>query len=143
VRRTDKLTFGPRANLDRELSAQGAGNLVSGLFGGLPITGVIVRSSANIQAGGRSRWSAVFHGVWILLSALLLGRYIELIPLAALAGLLMHVGVNLVNFHHIAISEPTTEAPIYFAGTGSPRESPGGVGIGVALSCSWPSVVCL
>jgi carbonic anhydrase len=112
---TDKLHAGPRANLDKELTAQGVGNVVSGLCGGLPITGVIVRSSANIQAGGRTRWSAVFHGVWILLSALFLGRFIELIPLAALAGLLIHVGVNLVNLHHIRDLRTHNEAPVYFA----------------------------
>src|SRR5690606_33423364 len=56
---TDRLHGGARANLDRELMAQGAGNAVSGLLGGLPVTGVIVRSSANLTAGARSRWSAV------------------------------------------------------------------------------------
>lgn len=133
---TDKLHSGQRANLDKELAAQGAGNLVSGLLGGLPITGVIVRSSANIQAGGQSRWSAVFHGVWILLSALLLGSMIELIPLAALAGLLIHVGVNLVNFHHIRDLKTHNEAPVYFATVLGVTclNLLAGVGIGVALS---------
>ncbi len=88
---TPAANSGVRSNLDKELAAQGAGNLVSELLGGLPITGVIVRSSANINAGGVSRWSAVFHGVWILLCALFLGRFIETIPFAVLAGLLVHV----------------------------------------------------
>jgi carbonic anhydrase len=111
----DKLHSGVRANLDKELAAQGAGNLISGLLGGLPLTGVIVRSSANIIAGGLTRWSAVFHGVWILLSILFLGSLIETIPLAVLAGLLIHVGVNLVNLHHIRDLQTHREAPIYYA----------------------------
>jgi carbonic anhydrase len=73
---TDKLHSGARCDLDKELSAQGAGNLVSGLLGGLPVTGVIVRSSANIAANAASRWSAVLHGVWVVLSVLLLSGYI-------------------------------------------------------------------
>jgi carbonic anhydrase len=133
---TDKLHTGPRANLDKELAAQGAGNLVSGLLGGLPVTGVIVRSSANIVAGGTSRWSAVFHGVWVLLSALLLGTQMEMIPLPALAGLLIHVGVNLVNLHHIRDLQTHNEAPIYFATVAGVTcvNLLAGVGIGVALS---------
>ncbi len=133
---TDKLHSGPRSNLDKELAAQGAGNLASGLLGGLPITGVIVRSSANIQAGGVTRFSAVFHGIWILLSALLLGTQIELIPLPALAGLLIHVGVNLVNLHHIRDLRTHNEAPIYYATVLGVTcvNLLAGVGIGVALS---------
>ncbi len=133
---TDKLHSGPRSNLDKELSAQGAGNLVSGLMGGLPITGVIVRSSANITAGGASRWSAVLHGVWILLFAAFLGGVIEQIPLAVLAGLLVYVGVNLVNMNHIRDLRTHSEHPIYFATvlgvTGINLLA--GVGIGLALS---------
>jgi carbonic anhydrase len=133
---TDKLHSGVRSNLDKELAAQGAGNLVSGLLGGLPITGVIVRSSANINAGGTSRWSAVFHGVWILLCALFLGRYIEAIPLAVLAGLLVHVGINLVNLHHIRDLTVHNEVRIYWATVLGVTcvNLLAGVGIGVALS---------
>lgn len=133
---TDKLHSGPRSNLDKELSAQGAGNLVSGLMGGLPITGVIVRSSANITAGGASRWSAVLHGVWILLFAAFLGGVIEQIPLAVLAGLLVHVGVNLVNLHHIRDLRTHSEHPIYFATVLGVTciNLLAGVGIGLALS---------
>ncbi|MES2604591.1 MAG: SulP family inorganic anion transporter [Pseudomonadota bacterium] len=112
---TDKLHTGGRSNLDKELSAQGAGNFVSGLLGGLPITGVIVRSSANIAANAATRWSAIFHGIWILLFALFLGNVIESIPLAVLAGLLVHTGVNLVNLHHIRELRKHNESFIYFA----------------------------
>ncbi len=133
---TDKLHSGARSNLDKELSAQGVGNFLSGLLGGLPITGVIVRSSANINAGAASRFSAVFHGVWILLSILFLGSQIEMIPLAALAGLLIHVGINLVNLHHIRELRTHNEAPIYFATVLGVTciNLLAGVGIGVALS---------
>ncbi len=112
---TDKLHSGVRSNLDKELRAQGAGNLASGLLGGLPVTGVIVRSSANIIAGGVSRWSAVFHGVWILLFVLFANKVIESIPLAVLAGLLVHVGINLVNLHHIKELTKHNEILIYWA----------------------------
>ena len=133
---TDKLHSGVRSDLDKELSAQGAGNLVSGLLGGLPITGVIVRSAANINAGGVSRWSAVFHGVWILLCVLFLGAMIESIPLAVLAGLLVFVGVNLVNLHHIHELTVHKEVRIYWATVLGVTclNLLAGVGIGIALS---------
>lgn len=133
---TDKLHSGERSNLDKELTAQGAGNLVSGLLGGLPITGVIVRSSANINAGGATRWSAVFHGVWVLLFTLFLGGLIESIPLAVLAGLLVHVGVNLVNLHHIRDLSMHNEVKIYWATVAGVTciNLLAGVGLGVALS---------
>jgi carbonic anhydrase len=98
---TDRLHTGPRANLDKELVAQGAANSVSGLIGGLPVTGVIVRSTANISSGGKTRMSAILHGVWILLFVLLASAQLERIPLSALAGLLVFVGVRLVNVHHM------------------------------------------
>ncbi len=133
---TDKLHSGVRSNLDKELRAQGAGNLVSGLLGGLPVTGVIVRSSANIIAGGVSRWSAIFHGVWVLIFAVFLGGLIESIPLAVLAGLLVHVGVNLVNFHHIKELMKHNEILIYWATVLGVTcvNLLAGVGIGLGLS---------
>jgi len=133
---TDKLHSGVRSNLDKELRAQGAGNLVSGLLGGLPITGVIVRSSANIVAGGASRWSAIFHGVWILLFVLFASKVIEAIPLAVLAGLLVHVGINLVNLHHIKELTKHNEILIYWATVLGVTcvNLLAGVGIGLGLS---------
>lgn len=97
----DKLHSGPRANLDRELVGQGVANMASGAVGGLPVTGVIVRSSTNVAAGARSRASAVLHAVWVLVFTVALAGLIESIPLAALAGLLVHVGARLVNLNHI------------------------------------------
>ncbi|MGN4078281.1 SulP family inorganic anion transporter, partial [Burkholderia gladioli] len=70
---------------NRELKAQGVGNLVAGAFGGLPITSVIVRSSVNVNAGAQSRLSAVVHGALLLVSVFLLTELINLIPLATLA----------------------------------------------------------
>lgn len=79
----------------RELVAQGAGNLASGVLGGLPITAVIVRGSVNVQAGARTRMSAFVHGLWLLAAVLLLPQVIRLVPLAALAAVLLHVGYRL------------------------------------------------
>ena len=80
---------------NRELLAQGAGNLVSGLLGGLPLTTVIVRSSANIAAGAQSKLSAFIHGLLLLTSLLFLGSVLNLIPLSALAAVLLLVGYKL------------------------------------------------
>jgi MFS superfamily sulfate permease-like transporter len=77
--------------------AQGAGNLVAGLIGGLPITSVVVRSAVNLQAGGRTRASAILHGVWLLVGFLLLARYLNLIPFASLAAILMVAGYKLAK----------------------------------------------
>lgn len=133
---TDKLHTGERSNLDKELSAQGAGNFVSGLLGGLPVTGVIVRSSANINANAATRWSGVMHGVWVLLFTLFLGSVIESIPLAVLAGLLVHTGVNLVNLHHIKDLKTHNEVSIYYVTVAGVVgiNLLAGVGIGLALS---------
>jgi len=80
---------------DRELLAQGTANLVSGFFGGLPVTAVIVRSGANVAAGGRERMSALVHGVLLLVAVVLAGTLLNTIPLACLAAVLIQVGLNL------------------------------------------------
>lgn len=82
---------------DRELKAQGVGNLIAGAIGGLPITSVIVRSSANVHAGAQSRLSAIIHGVLLLVSVFALTRVINLIPLACLAAILIFTGVKLAK----------------------------------------------
>ncbi|KAH0441052.1 SulP family inorganic anion transporter [Paraburkholderia fungorum] len=82
---------------DRELKAQGVGNLIAGAIGGLPITSVIVRSSANVHAGAQSRLSAIIHGVLLLVSIFLLTSIINLIPLACLAAILIFTGVKLAK----------------------------------------------
>ncbi len=80
---------------NRELLAQGVGNITSGLLGGLPVTSVVVRTSANVYAGGRTRYSTIFHAVLLLVAVLLLGRVLNRIPLAALAALLIVIGSKL------------------------------------------------
>jgi carbonic anhydrase len=109
---TDKLDPKKhKTNPHRELKAQGIGNLVSGLIGGLPITQVIVRSSANIAAGGQSKLAAVVHGVLLLVSILFLSSVLNLIPLAALAAVLVLVGYKLakwslfVEMYHKGLSQ--------------------------------------
>jgi len=98
---TDQLHGGKRADLDKELLAQGVGNTVAGLVGGLPITGVIVRSSANISAGAKSKLAAIFHGIWILVFVLIGSRILKVLPLSALAALLVFVGIDLVKIKEI------------------------------------------
>ena len=85
------------APTNRELKAQGLGNLISGLIGGLPITSVIVRSSANINAGGHTKVSSFIHGIFLLLSILLFTQVMNLIPLACLAAILLQTGYKLAK----------------------------------------------
>ncbi|WP_371502365.1 SulP family inorganic anion transporter [Kitasatospora sp. NBC_00374] len=92
----DRLHTGPRTDFDRELMAQGAGNAVCGLLGALPMTAVIVRSAANVQAGARTKASRVLHGGWLLLFAAFLPEVLGAIPVAALAGVLVHAGAKLI-----------------------------------------------
>jgi MFS superfamily sulfate permease-like transporter len=82
---------------NRELKAQGFGNLISGLIGGLPLTAVIVRSSANVNAGGKTKLSAIIHGIFLLSSVIFLAAVLNKIPLAALAALLLMVGYKLAK----------------------------------------------
>lgn len=94
----DKLHQGPRTNYDRELAAQGIGNMICGLIGALPMTGVIVRSAANVDAGAKTRLSAILHGVWLLLFVVAFPEVLRWIPTAALAALLVYTGYKLINF---------------------------------------------
>lgn len=98
VEATDRMDPWKRVTpANRELHAQGIGNALSGLLGGIPVTQVIVRSSANIQAGGRNKLSAVVHGLLILGAVLLLPEAMRLIPLASLAAILLLVGYKLAR----------------------------------------------
>ena len=95
---TDKLDPHKRITpVNLELKAQGVGNILSGLVGGLPITQVIVRSSTNIQSGGQTKMSAIFHGVIMLISAMAIPKILNLIPLASLAAILFVVGYKLAK----------------------------------------------
>ena len=98
VEATDKLD--PNKNVtptNRELLAQGTGNIISGMIGGLPITQVIVRSSANIQSGGRTKMSAIIHGFLLLISIMIIPRLLNMIPLSVLAAVLLIVGYKLAK----------------------------------------------
>lgn len=98
VEATDKLD--PKKHVtptDRELKAQGLGNIISGLIGGLPITQVIVRSSANITFGAKTKFSAIFHGLLLLLCVTTIPRLLNMIPLATLASILFVVGYKLAE----------------------------------------------
>ena len=98
VEATDKLDPDKRITpTNRELKAQGLGNIVSGLIGGLPVTQVIVRSSANINFGGKTKLSAILHGVFLLISAIFIAGLLNLIPLASLAAILLMVGYKLAK----------------------------------------------
>ncbi len=99
IEAADKLDpFKRISDTHRELKAQGIGNLVSGLLGGLPITAVIVRSSANVYAGARTRLSGIGHGVLLLFSVLLIPELLNLIPLSCLACILIMVGYKLAHY---------------------------------------------
>lgn len=98
VEATDKLDPEKRNTpTNRELKAQGIGNVVSGLIGGLPVTAVIVRSSANVNAGGKTKLAAIIHGVLLLLSVILFAQVLNKIPLACLAAVLLVVGYKLAK----------------------------------------------
>lgn len=98
VEATDKLDPHKRVTpTNRELKAQGLGNTLSGLIGGLPITQVIVRSSANIAFGGKTKMSAIIHGFFLLISAITIANVLNMIPLASLAAILFLVGYKLAK----------------------------------------------
>ncbi|ORW30140.1 transporter [Mycobacterium paraense] len=109
----DRMHHGPRTNFDRELIGQGAANMASGAIGGLPIAGVIVRSAANVNAGAKSRASSIMHGVWILLFTLPFAELVEQIPTAALAGLLIVIGVELLKPAHIETAMRSGDLIVY------------------------------
>ena len=97
----DRMHDGQRTKFNRELGAQGVGNLLCGLMGALPMTGVIVRSSANVQAGAATRASTIMHGAWLLALVALFPFVLRQVPTAALAGVLVVTGVRLVQLKHL------------------------------------------
>ncbi|GAA1508300.1 SulP family inorganic anion transporter [Sphaerisporangium rubeum] len=109
----DRMHDGPRADLDRELTGQGVANIVSGGLGGLPVAGVIVRTTANVRAGARSRWSTTLHGLWVLLFAAGLSWTVTLIPMEALAALLVFIGARMVNLGTMRGLHGHGELPVY------------------------------
>lgn len=98
IEATDKLDPHKRiTSTNRELKAQGVGNMISGLIGGLPMTSVIVRSSANIDAGAKSKLSAIIHGVLLFITVIFIPNLLNMIPLASLAAILLVVGYKLAK----------------------------------------------
>ncbi len=93
----DKYHAGPRTNFDRELAAQGLGNIVCGFLGGLPMAGVVVRGAANCEAGAKSRRSSIVQGLWLLVVIAAVPGLLRLLPAAGFAGVLVYCGIKLVN----------------------------------------------
>ncbi len=113
----DQMHSGVRTNYDKELTGQGVGNILCGLVGALPMTGVIVRSSANVNSGAKTRLSTIFHGAWLLIFVAVLPFVLNYIPRAALGALLVHIGIKLVNVKQIKNlwASSKSEVLIYFA----------------------------
>ena len=97
----DRMHRGARTQYDRELAAQGVGNMLCGFLGALPMTGVIVRSAANVQAGAATRMSTVLHGSWLLVFALLMPWLLRMTPVACLAGILVYTGVKMIKIGQV------------------------------------------
>ena len=117
----DQMQSDTRTDYNRELAAQGIGNIVCGLLGALPMTGVIVRSSANVQAGGKTRLSTILHSLWLLIFVSFLAFVLRMIPTSALAAILVYIGYKLINFQSIKDLRKYGwgEVVIYFATVGT------------------------
>jgi MFS superfamily sulfate permease-like transporter len=128
----------PRTRYDQALAAEGAGNVLCGILGVLPVTGVIVRSSANVLAGGRTRFSVILHGIWLLLFVALLPAVLSLIPVAALAAVLVYMGLRLTKFEvaQVLWRQDRAEAGIYAAtlGTVVVVDLLTGIAVGIGLA---------
>ena len=97
----DRMHNGERTRYDRELTAQGIGNMLCGFLGALPMTGVIVRSAANVQAGSATRGATIMHGALLLVFAMLLPWLLRMTPVSCLAGILVYTGVKMVNLGQV------------------------------------------
>lgn len=108
----DRMHDGPKTQYDKELVAQGVGNTVCGVLGALPMTAVIVRSAANVQAGAKTKLSRVLHGLWLLLFVVLLPGVLSFVPTAVLAALLVQAGWKLLEVRQVAalVREHRSEA---------------------------------
>ncbi|RDI44849.1 SulP family inorganic anion transporter [Nocardia mexicana] len=109
----DRMRPGRRTDLDRELIGQGVANMTSGTLGGLPIAAVIVRSITNVKAGARTKASTMLSGLWVLVFAVALVDVVRQIPKAALAGLLIVIGIGLVKLAHIRLARRTGDLIVY------------------------------
>ncbi|MEJ7605134.1 MAG: SulP family inorganic anion transporter [Bryobacteraceae bacterium] len=97
----DQMHDGPKADYNRELMSQGIGNALCGLVGGLPMTGVIVRSATNVAAGAKTRLSAMLHGLWLLALVAAVPWLLRMVPTASLAAILVYTGYKLVNVENV------------------------------------------
>lgn len=97
----DRLHQGKRTDFDRELTAQGLGNMMCGFLGALPMTGVIARSSVNVEAGAKTRLSTILHGCWILILAISAPMLLKLVPTSSLAAILVVTGFKMIEIEHI------------------------------------------
>ncbi len=113
----DRMHTGPRTDFDRELAAQGVGNVLCGVAGALPMTGVIVRSTANVDSGAKTRASAIYHGFWLLALVALFPLVLRMIPTSCLAAVLVFTGYKLVNPENVRALGKFGRIPvaIYFA----------------------------
>ena len=111
----DRLSKG-HSNYNKEMMGQGIGNFLAGIFGVLPITGVIVRSSANIHAGAKTKYSAILHGVWLVLMVFVFSKILHYVPMSALAGILIFTGWRLLDIKSIPelLKKSKSESVIYF-----------------------------
>src|SRR4029079_19484106 len=98
----DSMARTPRHSSDQELIGQGLANLTSGLLGGIPVTGVIVRSSVAVQSGGKTRMTPALHALAILFCMVLAAPWVAKVPIAALAAILLFVGWRLVELRELA-----------------------------------------
>ena len=128
----------PRTKYNRELMAQGVGNIICGILGVLPVSGVIVRSSANVMAGAKTRLSTVMHGVWILVFIGFFPHVLRMVPVASLAAVLVYAGANLIKLSFIRTlwAQDRIEASIYGATLLMvvATDVLTGIGVGVALA---------
>lgn len=113
----DRLHQGSKTDFDRELTAQGFGNMICGALGALPVTGVIVRSSVNVEAEAKTRLSTILHGTWLLALVVAAPSLLKLIPTSSLAAVLVYTGYKLVNVENIRKLKQYGRFPlaIYFA----------------------------
>lgn len=138
----DKMTGdGRSSNYNKELIAQGFGNFLCGLFSAPPITGVMIRSTANLQSGATNNTSTIFHGVLLLGALFVFGQSLHFIPSAALAAILVHAALKLINIKSVrALAAEDKRHAITFAATTISVVGFGvltGVAVGFALSAFW------
>jgi len=119
VKAVDQMT-GTTSDYNKEIRAQGLGNFVAGIFGALPITGVIVRSSANVESGAKTRGSAIIHGFWLIVMVFIFGEVLKFVPNSTLAGILIFTGIKLLDVKSIPglIKKSKSEAVVYFVTMG-------------------------